>query len=82
MTTFRERYGPCALVAGAAVGLGAAWSRALGGQGLDLVLVDRDAEPLRRTALEIEAAHGVAVRAVMGGGSCSGAPTRLVRQRH
>jgi uncharacterized protein len=59
---FSDRYGPCALVAGAAVGLGAEWARQLAGRGLDLVLIDRDGELLAATADEIEAAHGVAVR--------------------
>lgn len=61
---FPARYGPTALVAGAAVGLGAAWADALAARGLDLVLVDRDAEPLARTAGAVRAAHGVTVDAV------------------
>jgi short-subunit dehydrogenase len=40
--SFRARYGPTALVAGAAVGLGAEWSRQIAARGLDVVLVDRD----------------------------------------
>jgi short-subunit dehydrogenase len=43
---FRARYGPVALVAGAAAGLGAAYARALHGWGLDLCLVDVDAGAL------------------------------------
>lgn len=63
-TPFRARYGPTALVAGAAVGLGAAWADALAARGLDLVLVDRDAEPLARTAGALRGAHRVTVDAV------------------
>lgn len=59
------RYGPWAVVAGAAVGLGAAWAAQLAADGLDLILIDRDAEPLRDTARAIEAGHGVAVRPVV-----------------
>jgi short-subunit dehydrogenase len=59
--SFATRYGPTALVAGAAVGLGAAWADALAARGLGLVLVDRDAEPLARTADALRAAHGVDV---------------------
>ncbi len=58
---FRDRYGPCALVAGGAVGLGAEWARQLAGRGLDLVVLDRDGEALEATAREIAAAHRVAV---------------------
>lgn len=58
---FRSRYGPCALVAGAAVGLGAEYSRQIAAKGLDLVLIDRDADPLAHTAAAIRAAHGVRV---------------------
>ncbi|MGH7785460.1 MAG: SDR family NAD(P)-dependent oxidoreductase [Candidatus Binatia bacterium] len=59
--SFRLRYGPCALVAGAAVGLGAAYATQIAAQGLDLVLLDRDAGPLRATTDAIIAAHGVRV---------------------
>src|SRR5262249_24981653 len=59
--SFGDRYGPCALVAGAALGLGAEWARQLAAQGLDLLLIDRDATALAATGDEIEAAHRVAV---------------------
>lgn len=62
---FRSRYGPCALVAGAAVGLGAEWAGQIAARGLDLVLVDRDEEPLRATCAAIERQHGVAVTAAV-----------------
>jgi short-subunit dehydrogenase len=52
------------VVAGAAVGLGAEWGRQLAERGLDLVLIDRDGPPLRTTAAEIGASHGVAVQPV------------------
>jgi short-subunit dehydrogenase len=62
--SFRDRYGPWALVAGAAVGLGAEWARELAQRGCDLVLIDRDGPLLGATAAEIEAAHGVTVQPV------------------
>jgi len=62
--SFRQKYGPCALVAGAAVGLGAEYARQIAAHGLDLVLLDRDAEPLRATAEEIRSRHGVQVRPI------------------
>jgi hypothetical protein len=58
---FRTKYGPCALVAGAAVGLGAEYARQIAARGIDLVLVDRDEAPLRATADAIRAAHGLDV---------------------
>lgn len=61
---FPSRYGPYALVAGAAVGLGAEYARQIAARGLHLVLIDRDAAPLACTADEIRRAHGVHVRAL------------------
>lgn len=63
-TEFRDRYGPCALVAGSAVGLGAEWARQLAAHGLDLVLLDRDGGTLDATAREIATAHGITVAPV------------------
>jgi len=62
--SFRAKYGPCALVAGAAVGLGAEYARQVAAHGLDLVLLDRDVEPLRATAEEIRSRHGVRINPV------------------
>jgi short-subunit dehydrogenase len=58
--TFRARYGPWALVAGAAAGLGAEWSRQLAALGLNLLALDRDAEPLAAMADRV-AKQGVKV---------------------
>jgi uncharacterized protein len=63
--SFRSRYGPCALIAGAAVGLGAEWARQIAARGLDVVVLDRDGDAVRRTADEIRERHGVEVRAVV-----------------
>jgi short-subunit dehydrogenase len=56
---FRRRYGPCALVAGAAVGLGAEWTRQIAARGLDVVLLDRDAARVEATARAVAAESGV-----------------------
>jgi short-subunit dehydrogenase len=60
--SFRSKYGPHALVAGAAVGLGAEYARQIAAHGIGLVLLDRDAAALARTADEIRKEHGVDVR--------------------
>lgn len=54
---FVARYGPWAVVAGAAVGLGAEYAREIAARGVSVVMVDRDAEPLEATARDIRAAH-------------------------
>jgi hypothetical protein len=63
-TEFRDRYGPWALVAGAAVGLGAEWARQIAGRGLDVVLLDRDAAACEATARAVSEAAGVRTLAV------------------
>jgi uncharacterized protein len=64
MSAFASKYGPCAIVAGAAVGLGAEYARQIATRGLDLVLLDRDEIPLAATAEEIRARSPVTVRTV------------------
>ena len=43
---FRERFGPCALVAGGSDGIGESFARELAQRGLDVVLLARRKEPL------------------------------------
>mgnify|MGYP002625117577 CR=1 FL=1 len=61
---FARRYGPTALVTGAAEGLGAAFAHAVAVRGLDVVLVDVQTEKARATADAIAREHGVRARAV------------------
>jgi short-subunit dehydrogenase len=60
--TFRERYGPWALVAGASVGLGEAFARQLAGHGVNLLLIARHQDALDHLAVGLRAAHGIEVR--------------------
>jgi short-subunit dehydrogenase len=59
--SFRDRYGPAALVTGGSAGIGEAFARALARRGLDLVLVSNEREQLDRTARRIAHDHGVRV---------------------
>ena len=61
MTTFRERYGRWAVVAGASEGLGAAFGHALAARGCDVVLLARREAALADVAASIRARHGVEV---------------------
>ena len=57
--SFRDRYGPTAVIAGAAVGLGAEWTRQIAARGLEVVMLDRDAGPCAATARAITEATGM-----------------------
>ena len=60
-SSFRDKYGPWALVAGASEGIGKAFAEELAARGLNLLLLARRAEPLEQLAQTIRAAHGVEV---------------------
>lgn len=53
---FAERYGPRALVAGGAIGMGAEYCRQIAAMGIDLLILDRDEVALDATANELRSA--------------------------
>jgi short-subunit dehydrogenase len=64
MSAYSEKYGPWALVTGAAMGLGAEFARQLAGQGLNLALVDIQAEPLTNLSIALSREFNVGVRPI------------------
>jgi short-subunit dehydrogenase len=54
---FADRYGPRALVAGGANGMGAEYCRQIAAVGIDLVILDRDESALAATASELRSAR-------------------------
>jgi len=59
---FRARYGPWALVAGASMGIGAAFAEELAARGMNLLLVARRPEPLDALAATLRARARIEVR--------------------
>jgi len=53
---FAARYGPVALVAGGAIGMGAEYCRQIAATGIDLLVLDRDEAALEATARALRAA--------------------------
>lgn len=60
----KGRYGSWCLVAGAAEGLGSAFSHSLAAKGLNLILVDMQKGPLDSLARELESSFGIQVNAL------------------
>ena len=63
---FPARYGPWAVVAGAAHGIGAEFCRQLAARGLNLVMVDLDGDELGRLERRLRERHGVEIRTIAG----------------
>ena len=62
---FEQKYGPWALVTGAAEGLGAEFSRQIAATGISTLLVDVQGEKVQARAEEIAAESGVETRALV-----------------
>jgi short-subunit dehydrogenase len=63
---FADRYGPWAVVVGAALGIGAEFCRQLAARGMHLVMVALEDDELRALAGQLEQAHGIETRVVGG----------------
>jgi len=63
--TFKTKYGPWALVTGAAWGMGTEFARQIGALGLNLILVDIRGDELAQVAEEVRKSSGVEVKTVV-----------------
>jgi uncharacterized protein len=64
VTSFAERYGPWAFIAGASQGIGAALSHGAAARGCNVMLLARGKEQLDATAAAVADQHGVETRTV------------------
>ena len=62
MSTFSDKYGPWAVVAGASVGIGAEFCRQIAAEGVNVVLVSRSVDKLDVLAAELRDAYDVETR--------------------
>ncbi len=62
--SFREKYGPWALVTGASSGIGVEYARQIAAKGLNLILVARRAELMEQLAQELKLKYNIEVRVV------------------
>jgi short-subunit dehydrogenase len=61
---FKKKYGPWAIVVGAAEGLGEAYSIALAQRKLNLVMVDVQLSAMKKLALELEIEYGIETKQI------------------
>lgn len=62
MSRFTEKYGPWAIIAGGALGLGKAWADALASRGVNIVSLDRDLPALETQQEALGKQFGVEIR--------------------
>ncbi len=63
-SSFIDKYGPWALIAGGALGLGEAWANALASRGLNIASIDRNLAALDKQKDELKLRFGVDVRSI------------------
>ena len=63
-TDFKDKYGPWGLIAGASIGLGAAFADEVAKRKLNLVLIARRSEPLQKLEKELRTHYDIEVRTV------------------
>lgn len=63
-TTFTNRFGPWAVIAGGSDGIGAAFAREIASRGLNIAAIARRAGPLEAMCTKLRADHGVETRAI------------------
>jgi len=61
---FKNKYGPWVLLAGAAVGLGEAYTLALANRSVNIVMVDKQAELLKTLASKVESEYGIQTKTI------------------
>lgn len=61
MQSFKIRYGPWAVIAGASEGLGAAFAESLAGRGINLILLARSVDKLSALAVRLRAEYAIEV---------------------
>ncbi|MBX9760401.1 MAG: SDR family NAD(P)-dependent oxidoreductase [Beijerinckiaceae bacterium] len=76
--SFKEKYGPWAVVTGASDGIGQAMAREIAGYGLSVVLVARRKERLDALAAEIENSSNVSARVIAADLAVPGASAALL----
>jgi len=76
----KQRYGNTAMIAGASEGIGAAYARALAGEGMDLVLVARRMNPLMELAGQLQKTYSVGVTCISCDLSDSNATHKILEE--